>query len=120
MWAEVYDLFKHGEKWHLAPAEERALHEHNEMHTASDPIEDRILDKFDLQAATGQRFMTFVEVARALGILEPTKKDLIMIGSALRKAGGLHVSKSNGRKGFKLKLLDQPTIMTASPVHPKM
>lgn len=96
LWAQIYELYKQGERWELTKEEHDALKESNENHEELDPIAELIDLHFDFGVTRRDQF-TATEIALEIGIREPKRRDLTNIGKALRDTFSLESRKSNGK-----------------------
>lgn len=99
VWAQVYELYKSGFGHHLTPDEMEALNDHNEDFTASDPIEDVVISKFDWNAAPSLwTWKTATEALQICGYDRPTKAELNTAASMIRKLNGNLSKRTNSSK----------------------
>lgn len=114
IWAEVYALFKANpapEAWNLTQEENSYLGSLNEIHTVMDPVEEILQENYELNGdlkSPGFHLFTCTEIARVLGYIPPSKRDINAIATALRKFKSKEIT-LHGRRGFVLKpLFDKP------------
>lgn len=101
VWAEVLELWKSGERWHLSMAETGVLGEHNEDFTAVDPIDERIGAAWAWgDDVVDWDWVTSTDVLIKIGIKDPGKHQTIAAARALKRLNGGQRKKSNGRVLF--------------------
>ena len=90
LWAEVLSWFEAGERWWLDRDEEAMLEVVNEQHGQTDPIEEMILARFDLNSDRLAAYieMTATDVLLSIGQDRPTKSQATQCGNILRKLTG--------------------------------
>jgi len=90
VWAEIYEHYEAGERWHLSKEEEAILNEENQNYEVPDPIEEKLRAKFDWanQNEAEWRAMTATEILRAIGYDHPNKGQAGSIGRILKKITG--------------------------------
>lgn len=98
LWAEVYGLFKDGERWWLTRDEEQQLEGANDDHRQVSPIEELVRSKYDT-SKPATRQLTASEVLIELGYDRPARAQLNEAGKALADAFG-KPRKSHGRKVY--------------------
>lgn len=78
LWAEVLELYRAGETWHLTKDEADTLDEHNKDHEALSPIHERIDRAFDWESmqTLWNNPMTATEIVTAAGYEHPNKMDI--------------------------------------------
>lgn len=99
VWAEVYDLYRKEESWRLSAEENALLSESNESFEVTEPIEEMIISDFDW-SDTRRDSYTVTEICKKIGIINPTRKDLLIAGRALRQCSTY--KRSNGIKLYEL------------------
>lgn len=97
VWAQAYSYYQNGEKWYLTRDENKALNDHNEDFSTIDPMEDKILQMYDLEKKPN-RPMTITEIASEMGIERPTRKEINELSRAIQKTIDCEPRKSNGRR----------------------
>lgn len=98
LWAQVYSLFKAGERWWLTREEEQWLEGANDDHRQQTPIEEILLTRYD-RTQPAIRAMTATEALIENGFDKPTRAQLNEAGKAMRTIFG-EPRKTNGRKVF--------------------
>lgn len=97
LWAEVYELYKSGERWFLSHDEMALLNDHNETFEAKDAIEERIMTDLNWSASEGLwREMTATDVLRDLGLDRPSQGEKAKASQTIFKMNGNKKRKSNG------------------------
>lgn len=78
LWAEVLEMFKRGESWHLSKPEVDALNDHNREHESITPIHDMIDKAFEWQSMPTLWTvpMRATEIALRAGMDKPSKADV--------------------------------------------
>jgi len=87
VWAEVYELYKAGEPWHLSHAEVEMLNKSNEDFEAHDTLEDRIRTFYDWTKPC-LRFISYSVLLEEIGIKHPNKGDAVQAGLIATKLNG--------------------------------
>jgi predicted P-loop ATPase len=100
LWAEVAELVEGGEQWWLEPDEEARLEMSNREHEKVDPLEEKVLSRFDWSAANRVAALTPTDVLEQIGYLTPTKQQRDDMGTILRRLTGKESRKSCGRRVF--------------------
>ena len=100
LWAEIYEKYKAGEQWHLTSEEAALLESNNAEFVEIDPIEELILNRYDLHVARTERY-TATDVMHIIGYEKPTRADCIRCGRVLTTLFG-ESKKTNGRKCFQM------------------
>ncbi len=102
LFAQLAEQIEAGAHWWLTPAEEKQLEEHNTRFKAVSVIEERLLEQIETEP--GQlRYMTAIEVLRALGMNNPSNQQCRECGSLLRTMYG-NPKRVNGRSQWKVPL----------------
>jgi len=110
LWAQVLTIYQSGEPYYLQPEEMNALNDHNESFTATDPIEERIVSRFDWDAPeVAWRWVTTTEALEMIGLEKANMSDTVKASAAIRKHNGDKAKRSNGRN-----VLHVPPIITHS------
>lgn len=98
LWAEVLTVWKGGEGYYLLHDEMDLLNAHNESFTASDPVEERMLERLDFDAPqTMWSWKQATSVLLDCGIDRPTRADSMAAAALLRKHNGGETKRSNGK-----------------------
>jgi putative DNA primase/helicase len=92
-----------GERWWLAPAEERLLAEYNLRHRNVSAIAERVWEYIDPKSPHPGKWMTAMEVLRTIGITNPTNPQCKECSAVLREAFGPS-SRVNGRDRWRVRL----------------
>ena len=100
LWAEVYELWKGGEAFHLDQGQVARLNTHNAQFAVSNPVFERLAGAFDWEGATSWEWVTVTQALIAAGIRDPQKRDTIEGSTALRKLNGKRRRKSNSKVLF--------------------
>lgn len=89
LWAEVYEWYKAGERWHLTDEEQAQLRTINESHEQIDPIAEKIREVCTAPDARtkGQDWMIPGDVLAALGYRTPNKTQRNIAAKALQDLG---------------------------------
>lgn len=95
-----------GEQWWLDADEDRQLAEYNLRHRSVNAIAERLGDLIDHEATDEQgKYMTAIEVLRAMGVSQPTNRQCKECGSALRERFG-KPKRVNGRDKWRVPLVE--------------
>jgi len=106
LFAQLRLEVRRGEQWWLTPDEERQLGEYNLRHRGVSAIEERLADLVDHEATAEQgKYMTAIEVLRAMGISQPSNRQCKECGSALRERFGAP-KRVNGRDKWRVPLVE--------------
>jgi putative DNA primase/helicase len=98
VWAEVYALYRAGERHYLTGEEHAALNASNEAFRVIDPIEERLQTAFDWGTMPiAWTWRTSTDILRETGIDKPTQSEASKAGIALRKLNGDQGKRSNGK-----------------------
>lgn len=92
VWAEALSEVEAGHSWHLNPAENQLIGEHNESFRSMDRVEEMILASYD----TGMpscRYVTASDVLAEIGVTQPRQADTRKATGVLRKLFEHKVSK---------------------------
>lgn len=89
LWAEVYEWFKAGERWHLSDDEQAQLKAINESHEQIDPIAEKIREVCTAPEArvNGLDWMIPGDVLTSLGYRTPNKTQRNIAAKTLRDLG---------------------------------
>jgi hypothetical protein len=100
VWAEIYVLWKSGEKHYLSADEMAALNSHNENFTATDPIFEMIASHLNWESfsQTTCKWMQVSDVLRWIGKDNPSRFESISAGKAIKKINGGIIRKSHGKQ----------------------
>lgn len=99
LWAEVYEMYKAGEPWHLSYDELDRLNEHNREFEVLDPIKERLQTKLNWAAHESEwRWTTSTDVMIEIGFDRPTKADVTHCGSVLRELNGGKSKRTNSKR----------------------
>ena len=98
VWAEVYELYKKGEKHYLTPEEMALLNEHNLSFTVVNPIAELLSTQLDWENfdINNCRWMTASDVLRWLDQKNPSRFDCTEAGRQITKLAGKITRRSNG------------------------
>lgn len=89
VWAQVYDLYKQGERHHLKPEESALLESGNEEYMAIDPIEERLLKMLDWESPQSTwSWNQATAVLMDCGLDKPTRAESTKAASFIRKMNG--------------------------------
>lgn len=89
VWAQVYDLYKQGERHHLKPEEAALLESGNEEYMAIDPIEERLLKMLDWESPQSTwSWNQATAVLMDCGLDKPTRAESTKAASFIRKMNG--------------------------------
>lgn len=102
VWAQVLEMYRDGEQWWLTAEEEQLLTASNERYEMADPIEQSLLDTYNVDVIGNER-KTATEVLRIIGIDKPSKSQTNHMGNILRKYCG-EPKKSGSRRVYCLPL----------------
>lgn len=95
LWAEVYEVYKSGERWWLEQREEKILEESNQDHVQSCPYEEAFLDKFEIFTPNNDIGIDSYfkkgakELLDELGWKPPRQNDMNQISAALHRLGAI-------------------------------
>ena len=100
VWAEIYEMWKAGEKHYLSAEEMKLLNGHNENFTATDPIFEMIASHLAWESfsETTCKWMQVSDVLRWIGKDNPSKFEAISAGKSIKKLNGGRYRKSNGKQ----------------------
>jgi putative DNA primase/helicase len=103
VWAEVLTFYRNGESCFLDAPEMNQLTSHNNNFQEIDPVEERVTAKFDWSSKSRNNEMSPTEVCIAIGIINPTPRDVKSAARACRKLTGTERHKLTGnRQGFNM------------------
>ncbi|MDT0507451.1 VapE domain-containing protein [Novosphingobium sp. MMS21-SN21R] len=105
VYAQLAIDFEAGMQWWLTSDEERQLAEINARHEVKSAVEERLLERLDLDA-TNNASMTAIEVLRKIGMKHPSNQQCREAGSFLRRQFG-PPSRVNGRDKWRVALLPE-------------
>jgi putative DNA primase/helicase len=97
VWAEVYDLYKQGEGWHLTNDEVEMLNEHNKDFQMGDPIDEKIMTKYDWERDDLEKcgqWKTATQVLEEIGLERPTRADQNRAATTIRRLNGQKVKRT--------------------------
>lgn len=98
LWAEVLNVWKGGEGYYLLHDEMDLLNAHNESFTASDPVEERMLERLDFDAPQNMwSWRQATSVLLECGVDRPTRSDSMAASALLRKHNGGQTKRKNGK-----------------------
>lgn len=99
VWRQVYEQWKEGVSYYLAPDEMDMLNKHNQDFTVADPVEESILARYDWDCSYDkwQSWISATEVLKECGYDRPTKADATAAGAFIRKLNG-GASKRTGQQ----------------------
>lgn len=95
LWAQVYELYRAGEKWSLTPEELALVNEVNEHHEQADFPSEKVTMFYEWNFPLHE-WKTASQIADDIGIRNPTKSDLTAIGMTVRRLNGGVAKRSNG------------------------
>ena len=100
VWAEIYEMWKAGEKHYLSAEEMTLLNGHNDNFTATDPIFEMIASHLAWESfsETTCKWMQVSDVLRWIGKDNPSKFEAISAGKSIKKLNGGRYRKSNGKQ----------------------
>ena len=100
VWAEIYEMWKAGEKHYLSAEEMTLLNGHNENFTATDPIFEMIASHLAWESfsETTCKWMQVSDVLRWIGKDNPSKFEAISAGKSIKRLNGGRYRKSNGKQ----------------------
>ena len=100
VWAEIYEMWKAGEKHYLSAEEMKLLNGHNENFTATDPIFEMIASHLAWESfsETTCKWMQVSDVLRWIGKDNPSKFEAISAGKSIKRLNGGRYRKSNGKQ----------------------
>jgi len=96
IWAQVYDLYIDGYAWWPDDDFARELRVRHAQHLEADPLEDLLLDKFDLESTEKGIFCSRAEIRQELGLGAVRGLDEIF------EKHGIPLTAKTGRRGFNL------------------
>ena len=97
LWAEIYALWCNQEPFNLEPKDISALNEYNQDFSIIDPIEDRLTARLHWNSANNWDWKTVTEALLSVGVLNPTRQQVLTASRILMKLNGGRRRKSNGR-----------------------
>lgn len=104
LWAQVAALYKSGERWTMTAEEIEKITSENEQFEAIDAVAERVASHYDwdhydpnIFAEFDNNWLTSSDIARAIGILNPTNADAQRVAVAVKKFNG-HVLRRHGKK----------------------
>ena len=95
LWAEVYEIYKTGERWWLEPKEEAMLEESNKEHVKTCPYEEAFLDMFEIFIPNNEPGIDSYfkkgakELLDELGWKPPRQNDMNQMSAALHRLGAI-------------------------------
>ena len=100
VWAEIYEMWKAGEKHYLSAEEMTLLNGHNDNFTATDPIFEMIASHLAWESfsETTCKWMQVSDVLRWIGKDNPSKFEAISAGKSIKRLNGGRYRKSNGKQ----------------------
>jgi putative DNA primase/helicase len=102
LWAQVYRLYREGERWWLDRAEEDELTRSNGIFEQSDEIEDMIKagfdwDHYEAETEAGMcDYLTATEALKLCKVEQPTKGQTMKAGEILRTMTGRRAERRTG------------------------
>ena len=108
LWAEVYEIYKTGERWWLEQREEKVLEESNQDYVKTCPYEEAFLDKFEIYIPNNAPGIESYlkkgakELLNELGWNPPRQNDMNQMSAALHRLGAI---KEGHRKKFLVKYI---------------
>ena len=95
LWAEVFELYRTGETWHLSREELAALNDSNRDHEAINPVHEMVDRAFDWDSMPTLWTvpMTATELVKAAGMDRPTKKDVNEAAAHVTSRHGVQTAK---------------------------
>lgn len=69
LWAELYAAYLHGERWELTPYEQEIQAQINSGHMMISPLEEYLLQYYDIDATDTDHFTPTMEILERLGTL---------------------------------------------------
>ena len=104
VWAEVYELYKAGEKTWLLPDELEFVNKSNEEHEQIDPLEEKVLEAFDWGTSRVIQ-LTSTEVLEKIGYAKPTRSDAMRMNNILCKLTKEKAIRTKTKRLHKMPLL---------------
>lgn len=98
VWAEVYDHWIDGARWHLTKEEDAMLGAENADHEVVDPIEEKLRRLYDWSMPQSDSFkkMTASDILVELGHERPTRGQCTLVGKLLKKLTGIMPKRGHG------------------------
>lgn len=90
LWAEIYAAYCNGESWELTPHEQEIQNEINRGHMTSSPLEELLLQYFELDNSDTTHFtptMEILEKLESLGLKGDQFRNKMELGTVLTKYG---------------------------------
>ncbi len=93
-WAEIYEIYKSGERWWLIPDEEEMLEVSNKTFVKSCIYEEAFLEKYKIYIPDNEPGIEPIikknpkELLQALGWTQPSQRDFNQMSAALLRLGG--------------------------------
>lgn len=92
LWAQVAELYKSNETWHLTPEEYALMFDNNKEYEANDFIKERIIDAYEWDAHTllkkEWRWLSAAQILIECGIDRPGKGDTTRCGQIISSLNG--------------------------------
>lgn len=85
VWAEVAECYKNGESWHLDGDDLERLNKSNKSSEVISPVEEKIFGRYEWDIEHESRWLKTVDVLNEIGIINPSGRDKVMAGTALKK-----------------------------------
>jgi putative DNA primase/helicase len=99
VWAEVYEMYKNGERQHLTPEEQTLRNDNNEEFTVIDPIDERIRTKLDWSSdKESWLFMTTSDALSKCGLDRIGKADITRAANIIRALNGRICKRTAGKR----------------------
>lgn len=90
LWAELYQAYKDGEAWELTRHEQEIQSEINNTHLTASPLEDLLLEWFEVDPSQDERFMSTMDILEKLelcGLKGEQFRNKMELGTVLTKLG---------------------------------
>lgn len=102
LWAQIYAAYLNGEQWELSQAEREIQAEINSGHMISSPVEELLLQYFDIDPSNTETFsgtMDILEKLQNMGLRGDQFRNKMEVASVLTKMGLTPVQKrADGRR----------------------
>lgn len=85
VWAQIAVSFKMGASWHLDVYDLNELNHSNKASEVISPVEEKIAGKYQWGVEFESRWVKTVDVLNEIGIINPTQRDKVVAGIALKK-----------------------------------
>ena len=90
LWAELYQAYKNGESWELTKHEQEIQAEINNTHLTASPLEDLLLEWFEVDPSQDEKFMSTMDILEKLemvGLKGDQFRNKMELGTVLTKLG---------------------------------